>query len=123
MRSLMLIIDLDDRAGPVNTDALTDGLGEWMRELEAEEDGFAKLGILDWRFGVGDPLGLLSLARTALDDPDGIDEKDEEFEDALHTSETLDRVYAEAAPSPYLLYAINRIDEAMGLLGARTVAS
>lgn len=35
---------------PVYTEPLTDGLGEWMRELEAEADGFAKLGIADWRF-------------------------------------------------------------------------
>ena len=41
-----LVIDFTE---PVYPDALTDGLGEWMRMLEVG-DGFAKLGIRDWHF-------------------------------------------------------------------------
>ena len=41
-----LVIDFTE---PVRADALTDGLGEWMRDVEAG-DGFAKLGIRDWHF-------------------------------------------------------------------------
>ena len=67
-----------------------------------------------------DALQALSLARTALDDPGGYDfESDELYRECVRASETLDRVYAEAAPHPLTLYAIEQIDVAMHLIGAK----
>jgi hypothetical protein len=62
-------------------------------------------------------LDAIAWARTALDDPQAIDQEwDEVWVEAVETSESLDRIYAEAAPSPVVLYAIAQIDTAMGLL-------
>jgi hypothetical protein len=63
-------------------------------------------------------------ARTALDDPGGIPE--EEMQPYVEEAEVMDRVYAEAARSPNIAYAIARLDEAVKLLydeGAPTPAA
>jgi hypothetical protein len=53
-------------------------------------------------------------ARTALDDPGGIPE--EEMQPYVEEAEVMDRIYAEAARSPNVAYAIARLDEAVQML-------
>lgn len=56
----------------------------------------------------------LAWARTALTDPGAL--PDHELADYVEESEQLDRIYAEAAPSPLTLYAVAQLDFAINLL-------
>jgi len=59
---------------------------------------------------------LASLARTALTDPSGIPEDDESLVEEIANAEAYDRVYSDAAPDPYVMYAVGNLDAIINTL-------